>query len=343
MLLDDRKVIILKTIIKSYMETGEPIGSRTISKLLDFDISSATIRNEMSDLEDMGYILQPHTSSGRIPSDKGYRFYVDEILKDNLKEVSKLKSNLLDRVDKIESVLKHLAKLIASNTNYAAMISGPKYKQNKLKFIQLSSIDINKILMVVVVEGNLVKNKIISINRKLDEKEMLRLNLLLNTYISGLSIEEINISILNKLRQESDEETYYIIDKILEQLVKVFISEKEELPIYTSGTSNFFKYPELSKGDRASELVGTFEEKEKLRKMLTNSLSTADKEDIQIYIGEELPLEDMRDCSLLTANYEFGEGIRGTIGIVGPKRMDYEKVIKSINLVMKNLEDELKE
>ena len=124
--LDDRKVKILKTIIKSYMETGEPVGSRTISKILDLKLSSATIRNEMSDLEEMGYIVQPHTSSGRIPSDKGYRFYVDEILKDKITEVSEFKSDVLERVDKIENVLTRLAKMIATNTNYATMISGPK-------------------------------------------------------------------------------------------------------------------------------------------------------------------------------------------------------------------------
>ena len=130
--LDERKIKILKTIIKSYMETGEPVGSRTISKILDLKLSSATIRNEMSDLEDLGYIIQPHTSSGRVPSDKGYRFYVDEILNDKIAEVSEFKSNVMERVDKLENVLKQLAKIIAMNTNYATMISGPKDQKNKI-------------------------------------------------------------------------------------------------------------------------------------------------------------------------------------------------------------------
>ena len=139
--LDARKVTILKAIIKTYLETGEPVGSRTISKFSDLKLSSATIRNEMSDLEEMGYIIQPHTSAGRIPSDKGYRFYVDEILSEKDQEVTEMKELMIQRVDRVELLLKRLAQMLAANTNYAAMISGPQYHQNKLKFIQLSRVD----------------------------------------------------------------------------------------------------------------------------------------------------------------------------------------------------------
>ena len=139
--LDDRKVIILKAIIKNYLDTGEPVGSRTISKFTEQKWSSATIRNEMSDLEEMGYIIQPHTSAGRIPSDKGYRFYVDQIMAEKENEVAEFKKLMLQRVDRVELVLKQLAQILAKDTNYAAMITGPNYHQNKLKFIQLSRVD----------------------------------------------------------------------------------------------------------------------------------------------------------------------------------------------------------
>ena len=343
--LDDRKVKILKTIIKSYMETGEPVGSRTISKILDLKLSSATIRNEMSDLEEMGYIVQPHTSSGRIPSDKGYRFYVDEILKDKITEVSEFKSDVLERVDKIENVLTRLAKMIAANTNYATMISGPKYHKNKIKFIQLSNIDTNKLLLVTVVEGNIIKNSILNISPSLNEKELLNLNLIINTNLAGLAIEEINIPVINRLKEEAGV-LRDIAELILERLAKDFDSADENLQIYTSGATNFFKYPELAAGDKASELIGAFEEKEKLKEILVDGLDN-NLEDkgtgIQVYIGEELPVQDLKDCSLVTANYEFGTGIRGTIGIVGPKRMDYEKVLRTIRTVMDQLEEKLKE
>ena len=159
--LDDRKVTILKAIIKTYLETGEPVGSRTISKYSELKLSSATIRNEMSDLEEMGYIIQPHTSAGRIPSDKGYRFYVDHIMQEKENEVTEFKDMMVQKVDRLELVLKKMAQVLASNTNYAAMISGPSYHKTKLKFIQLSKVNEEQILAVIVAEGNLVKNQII--------------------------------------------------------------------------------------------------------------------------------------------------------------------------------------
>ncbi len=345
--LSERKIKILKAIIKTYMESGEPVGSRTLSKMSELKVSSATIRNEMSDLEEMDYIVQPHTSAGRIPTDRGYRFYVDEILKEKANEIAEFKTDMASRIGKLELVLKQLAKMIATNTSYATMISGPKYNSNKIKFVQLSKIEENKLLIVTVVEGNIIKNKIIDIEKELlenniGEKEIFNLNLLLNTSISGLSIEEINLNIINKIKLDA-KELGELANKILSEMALVFTSE-DDLQIYTSGTTNFFKYPELADSQSASELIGTFEEKDKLRQILTDKLEkdTDNKNAIQVYIGEELPIQNMKDCSVVTANYELGQGIRGTIGIVGPKRMDYEKVLKSIQIVMEQLDEELK-
>lgn len=144
--LDERKKKILHAIIQNYMETGEPVGSRTISKYSDLKLSSATIRNEMSDLEEMGYIIQPHTSAGRIPSDKGYRLYVDYLMQEKDREVTELQELMVQRTDRLESVLKQVVKILANDTNYATMVSTPQYHQNKLKFIQLSRVDANQIL-----------------------------------------------------------------------------------------------------------------------------------------------------------------------------------------------------
>ena len=166
--LDERKTKILEAIIRNYLETGEPVGSRTISKFTDLNLSSATIRNEMSDLEEMGYILQPHTSAGRIPSDKGYRFYVDRIMDDKEREVSEIKELMIERQDKMELLLKQVVKVLATNTNYAAMVSAPSYHRNKVKFLQLSQVDEKQLVAVVVVEGNIVKNKIIDVSEVLD-------------------------------------------------------------------------------------------------------------------------------------------------------------------------------
>ncbi len=337
---EDRKAIILKAIIKNYMETGEPVGSRTISKLPELNLSSATIRNEMSDLEEMGYILQPHTSAGRIPSDKGYRFYVDEMLREKEIETEEFKDLMFKKVDRLETVLKQLAKVIARDTNYAAMISGPTIHSNKVKFLQLSKIDKVKLLLVTVAEGNIINNKIIDIESEISEAELLNLNLLINTSLNGLTVEEINLSIMNKLR--TDAGVYGdIVDKVLREVAAVFESATDNLEIYTSGTTNIFKYPEISDREKASQLVNAFEEKDKLKEILAE-VNEDDKDGIRVYIGNEVPVSDMRDLSVVTANYEIGEGLRGTIGIVGPKRMDYEKVLKTIKTVMASLDEQFK-
>ena len=161
--LDERKSKILKAIIQTYLETGEPVGSRTISKYTDLNLSSATIRNEMSDLEEQGYILQPHTSAGRIPSDKGYRLYVDALMQEKQQEVAEIKDLMIEKTNKMEKVLKQVVKVLAANTNYATMITGPSYHQNKVKFIQLSKVNEEQLLAVIVVEGNLVKNQILNL------------------------------------------------------------------------------------------------------------------------------------------------------------------------------------
>ena len=337
---EDRKAIILKAIIKNYMETGEPVGSRTISKLPELNLSSATIINEMSDLEEMGYILQPHTSAGRIPSDKGYRFYVDEILREKEIETEEFKDLMFKKVDRLETILKQLAKVIARDTNYAAMISGPTIHSNKVKFLQLSKIDKFKLLLVTVAEGNIINNKIIDIEGEISDAELLNLNLLINTSLNGLTVEEINLSIMNKLR--TDAGVYGdIVDKVLREVAAVFESATDNLEIYTSGTTNIFKYPEISDREKARQLVNAFEEKDKLREILAE-VNEDDKDGIRVYIGNEVPISDMRDLSVVTANYEIGEGLRGSIGIVGPKRMDYEKVLKTIKTVMASLDEQFK-
>ncbi len=291
--LDERKLKILQAIIRNYLETGEPVGSRTISKYTDLNLSSATIRNEMSDLEELGYILQPHTSAGRIPSDKGYRLYVDrmmlekeEQLNQATQEVKEMQRILLEREDKMESVLKQMAKMLAANTNYATMISAPQVRGNKLKFIQLSRVDKHQLLTTIVVEGNVIKNSMITVGDPLDDETLLKLNILLNTNLNGLPIEEIN----------------------------------------------------LADNQRASELITTFEEKQLLTELVNETLTDETGTGIQVYIGNETPVKTMKDCSVVTATYELEEGVKGTIGIIGPRRMDYDKVIDTLKTLKSQLD-----
>lgn len=334
--LDERKKIILEAIIRTYLETGEPVGSRTISKYTDLNLSSATIRNEMSDLEEMGYIIQPHTSAGRIPSDKGYRFYVDCIMEDKNREVSEMKELMIERQDKMELVLKQVVKVLASNTNYAAMVSAPSYHRNKVKFIQLSQVDEKQLVAVVVVEGNIVKNKIIDVSEALDNETLLKLNMLLNTNLNGLSLEEINLGMIAKLKEQAGIHSD-IVSEVLDAVAEA-IKVEDDLEIYTSGATNIFRYPELSDSERASELINTFEEKKPLTELVQETLADENNSGIQVYIGNETPVQAMKDCSVITATYELEEGMQGTIGIIGPKRMDYEKSLGAMKTLMAQLD-----
>ena len=212
--LDERKIKILNAIIQTYLETGEPVGSRTISRFTDLKLSSATIRNEMSDLEEMGYILQPHTSAGRIPSDKGYRFYVDNLMKVKSEEVVRQNEMMVQKVDKLEQVLKQVVKLLATNTNYASLITAPQSQKNKLKFIQLTRVNEEQILAVMMLEGNIIKNKILTVDELVEEEEVVKLNLLLNTYLQGLSLQEINMELLQTMKRQAQGHRKIISDLI---------------------------------------------------------------------------------------------------------------------------------
>ena len=257
--LDERKTKILNAIIRNYLETGEPVGSRTISKYTDLNLRSATIRNEMSDFEEMGYILQPQTSAGRIPSDKGYRFYVDNLIAEKDKEVSDMKEFVIEHTEKMEQVLQQVAKLLANSTNYTTMITAPQYHHNSLKFLQLSNVDDEHILAVVVLEGNLVKNKMIPIEEPIDNEHMLKLNMLLNTHLNGLSLDQINLGTIAVLKEKAGIHSKVISD-VLDAVAEA-ISEDEDLEIYTSGATNIFKYPELSDSQKAGELLNALAEK----------------------------------------------------------------------------------
>lgn len=335
--LDDRKKKILQAVIRNYLETGEPVGSRTISKYTDLNLSSATIRNEMADLEEMGYILQPHTSAGRIPSDKGYRLYVDTMMEEKEREVVELKEMLVERQDKMETLLKQVAKVLARNTQYATMISAPQVKRNKLKFIQLSRVDARQILAVIVIEGNVIKNNILEVDEALSDETLLKLNILLNTNLNGLSIDEINLGMIAVMKQQAGIHSD-IVGEVVDAVAEAIRAEGD-LEIYTSGTNNIFRYPELADQQKASELINTFEEKQLLGELLQETSAGEENTGIQVYIGSETPVQSMRDCSVVTATYELGGGMKGTIGIVGPKRMDYDKVVGTLRTIQTQLDE----
>ena len=342
--LDERKMKILKAIISTYLETGEPVGSRTIAKDSDLNLSSATIRNEMADLEEMGLIQQPHTSAGRIPSDKGYRYYVDQLMEERDSEIAAIEDSyrqerqeLYQKMDRMEEVLKNVADVLAANTNYATLITTPQIKESKLKFIQLSMVSSRKLLAVIVVGNDTVKNLLMNIDEPLTNDETLKLNILLNSFLQGLTLNDINLELVHTMKVQAGMHAG-ILEGIFQGIVDA-IHEADDLEIYTSGATNMLKYPELISPGHTTALLDTLVEKKALVKLVDDTVNQEEKHGIQVYIGNETPVQSLKDCSIVTATYELEEGGMGTVGIVGPKRMDYRKVVKTL----RNLTDDLNE
>lgn len=337
--LSERKMKILQAIVANYLETGEPVGSRTISKYTDLNLSSATIRNEMADLEESGYIEQPHTSAGRIPTDAGYRVYVDQLMQERDNEVEEMRQEregLLERVDRMEVMLKQVAKVLAYNTNYAAMITAPQNQEIRVKFIQLTMVDEKHILAVIVVDRNVIKNQLIPVEEPLANDEVLKLSILLNSFLQGATLGDINIEMIQTMKVQAG--VYAdILDRILSGIVEA-VKSADERQIYTSGATNILKYPEIGDEAKTSVLLEAFEEKQMLNQLVDETLNSNEK-GIQVYIGDEAPVQNMKDLSVVTATYELQEGAKGTIGIIGPKRMDYKKVVSTLKELTVELDE----
>ena len=295
-------------------------------------LSCVTIKH----LEEMGYVVQPRTSAGRIPTDKGYRFYVDQVMSEKVDSHRSSQGALLERVDKLENLLMQVAKVLAYNTQYASIVTSPRLRNKQVKFIQLSQVDKERLVAVIVVGDNVAKNQLIKVQRPLDNEEVLKFNILLNTFLQGISVDEINIELMQTMKRQAGEGEYAdILEAIFEGIVDA-VHQAEETHIYTSGASNILKYNELGDINKATALLETFEEQTGLSELADEALKSDDK-NIQIYIGDESPVQNMRDCSIVTSTYELPEGAKGTIGIIGPKRMDYKKVVSTL----KSLTDEL--
>jgi len=264
--------------------------------------------------------------------------YVDTMMEEKVREVDEKMEMVLEKADKLDQVLKQAAKLLASSTQYAAMVTSPSYDRNKLKFLQLSRIDSQQILAVIVVEGNIIKNKVITVDEELSDEHLLKLNILLNSSLGGMSLAEINLGLITMLKEKAGIHSDLIAGVI--DAVADAIKQDEDLEIYTSGANNIVRYPELADNEKASEIINLFEEKAPLSEFAKATADSGeDEHGIQIYIGSETPVQTMKDCSVVTATYELEDGIHGTIGIIGPKRMDYDHVVGTL----KNLKEQLDE
>ncbi|HIU29821.1 MAG TPA: heat-inducible transcription repressor HrcA [Candidatus Egerieisoma faecipullorum] len=339
--LDARKMSILKAIIDDYIASVEPVGSRTIAKKYDMGLSSATIRNEMADLEEMGYLSQPHTSAGRIPSDKGYRLYVDKlmdpnepVLKPTQEDLEAIRDFMQRRIHELNQMVRAASEIVSRITHYTAIGMAGSVKKHAIKALQILSLDIRKLLVVVVLDNDIIKNQIVKLSQPLLPEELSRLSVICANLLTGNKADEITAEIINDIIALSGidrERVLPIVEGILE-----CIKQCDSAEIYTEGTANLLEHPEFNNLSKAKTLLELLNKEEELAKLL-HSCEDGGAKGIVIRIGTENELLEVSDCSVITATYSV-DGINlGTIGVIGPTRMDYGKVISALEYVRKRL------
>lgn len=338
MAIDERKIKILQAIINDYILTGEPVGSRTIAKRYDLGVGSATIRNEMADLEEMGYLEQPHTSAGRIPSNKGYRLYVDKLMdKESLTkdEELKIKEYLINSaMYEVDKIVKQACSLLSELTNLTTVVQTPSVRSSYIKSIQLLSIDSHNLVSVIVADSGVIKNHRIRVNNMPSSETIQMINKVLNLHLKNLTIEEINLEVINNLKHQlfGFEEVFNGILPALYETLK----ESNNTEIFVEGTTNIFNYPEYNDIEKAKEILSLINDKDNLIDLLEPG------NDITIRIGEENFFPEAKDCSIISAEYSLDGRPIGKIGLIGPKRINYSKVIAIMNQVMKELNKSLR-
>lgn len=332
--IDDRKIKILQAIINDYIRTGDPVGSRTIAKNYDLGIGSATIRNEMADLEDMGYLEQPHASSGRIPSSKGYRLYVDKLMQSQrltTEENLRIKQYIIDSAMlEVDKIVKQTSALLSELTKLTCVIEAPSVKKSFVKSIQLIKVDAHNIVSVFLTDTGLIKNHIMKLKGIVPTAETLnRINEVINKRLVGLSIQEINLEVINNLKSELGE--YDEIFNAILPLLYEALNTADTAEVFMDGATNIFNYPEYNDIDKAKEMLSLLNDKDSIIDLLNPS------DDITISIGEENYGSQAKDCSIISAEYSLGDRPIGKIGLIGPRRINYSKVIAIMSEVVKEL------
>ncbi|MBU5675659.1 heat-inducible transcriptional repressor HrcA [Alkaliphilus sp. MSJ-5] len=338
-MLNERKLKILQAIIQDYIETAEPVGSRTLSKKYDLGVSPATIRNEMADLEELGFIIQPHTSAGRIPSDKGYRLYVDEFM--SLKKMvdierDYLELDLFNKVAEIEQILQYSSKLLSQLTNYTAVALAPQIKESKLKHIQLVPIDTENMLAVIVTDSGMVKKPIIRLSDQVSKSSFQTMSNFLNDKLHGLAIKNIEASLIEILSEEFINSSS-IIDKIIPEIFQS-LDEVSHINMFLNGAMNIFNFPEYNDIFKAKSFLELLEEKE----LLSSLITSFSNEGLSVSIGSENIYKEAKDCSLVTATYKVDNTTLGWLSVIGPTRMDYSTVVSVMAEVSKVISELLK-
>jgi heat-inducible transcriptional repressor len=342
--LSERKFKILEAIVNDYIHTAEPIGSRTIAKKYGLGISSATIRNEMSDLEDLGLISQLHTSSGRVPSQKGYRFYVDRMMRERPlagEEALFLQGMIIQNINQVEFMMQETAKALARLTRCPAIVSEPYLKKTKIRHLQLVPVDERTVLLVLVTDTKAVKNQAVSIPDAPDYETLNRLTPILNRHLQGRSVREIDRPCIDALLEGFGSQAHMLMPML--GIIAGMIQAEDDVRVFTSGVKNILAFPEFSDRHKANAIFQALEERESLISLLA-PVSSADTpyEEIQIVIGDENDFDWLKDCSLVRAGYSIDNQSTGHIAIIGPTRMDYAHAVSVLTGISQNIRKVIK-
>ena len=339
--MDSRKQKILEAVVLDYIETAEPVGSRTISKKYNLGVSSATIRNEMADLEEMGLIDQPHTSAGRIPSDAGYRYYVDYLMaqSDIQEEAKQLISKAIhEKQQQVGDVLRDSMKMLADITNCTTVMMLDDNKSSALQLLQLLLVEPGKALMVIITEGDKIENRFLEIPKTMTKEDLELVSMMMNQNLRGLKVGDWQHNILENIFQNLTRQRQ-VVDCALEMLSSILNLEGRDKKIYLDGGLNMLSQPEFKDVNKVKNLLQSLEQQE----VLTQLMEADNESGITVKIGAETGLDEVKDCSVIVANYKVNGETVGKVGLIGPTRMDYATAVSMLNAMTQTLEEAYKE
>jgi len=340
MALTERKLRILEAIIRDYIESAEPVGSRSLSKKYELGVSPATIRNEMSDLEEMGFIQQPHTSAGRIPSDKGYRLYVDKLME--IKQTAnknrvRIRSDILKKYGELEQLLEYTSRVLSEFTQYTSIVLAPQVKKSRLKQIQLARLSDETMLAIFITNTGLIQNPIFKIPADMKQEELEKISNFLNEEFAGSTLEEIEVRMADNLKKELAK-FHNTVYALLPEMFKA-LEQVSDVTLYLSGTTNIFNFPEFNDLAKARSFLNLLEE----RKTISELISRQDSDYLNVSIGTENKIQEAKECSIVTTTYSLDQQTVGQLSIIGPTRMDYDRVMSVLSQVSKMMNQILKE